>query len=79
MLGLEIDEPAQVIGGGANWEMVLEVTTPHGLAPVLGSLSAAAALARAQASVTRQARLDRPATQPMPQYACMVPAGANTP
>lgn len=25
------------IGGGANWEAVLAVTTPHGLAPVLGS------------------------------------------
>ena len=26
-----------IIGGGANWEAVLAATTPHGLAPVLGS------------------------------------------
>ena len=36
---MSVDPEAQraTVGGGANWETVLEATSPHGLAPVLGS------------------------------------------
>ena len=39
MTDVRVDPEARraVIGGGADWGAVLEVTTPHGLAPVLGS------------------------------------------
>ena len=39
MTDVRVDADARraAIGGGANWETVLKATTPHGLAPVLGS------------------------------------------